>query len=76
MKKVKEPNAIFKWRGKLVKVIGINEGMRAINIEYIDEKDSDLLCPHCGKPVNHQFEIIEQSPLFQESAEPIETLEE
>jgi hypothetical protein len=76
MKKVKQPSAIFKWKGKLVKVVGINPGMKAICMEYLNEEDSSLICPHCGKPVNHQFEEIEESPLFQENAEKITTLED
>ncbi len=75
MKKVNNLSAIFKWKGKLVKVIGVNEGHRSIIMEYIDEKDSDLICGHCGHPVNHHFDVIESSPLFQENAEKIETLE-
>jgi hypothetical protein len=76
MKKVEEPNAIFKCKGKPVKVIGINESHRSIIMEYLDEEDSDIICKNCGNPVNHQFNIIESSPLFQENAKRIETLRE
>ena len=74
MKTIKNPNTILKWQGKLVRVISINEGHRAINMEYIDKNDNPK-CPHCDMPIkNYQFEIIESSPLFQENAEAIETL--
>lgn len=74
MKRVISPSAIFKYNGKLVRVVGINEGQRSILLEYLD-KNNNPECPHCGKPIeDYQFDVIEGCLNFQGGAEPIETL--
>ena len=59
------------WKKQLVKVVFMNPGEKAIGMETLDDKK----CPHCGGSLGkEQFEIIESSPMFQEGAEPIQTL--
>lgn len=61
----------FLWNGKLVKVVGINEGHRSILFQELEP----CKCPHCGGPLeNEQYHVIEGSPLFQENAKPISTI--
>jgi len=64
---------ILKWKGKLVEVRWINEGHKSIGMVSFEDK----LCPHCHKPIGkYEVEHIESSALFQESAEPVKTIEE
>lgn len=59
------------YDGALVKVIAINPGKKAIVMESL----ADELCPHCNKSLGKkQIEIIEDSPLFQDNAKPIQTI--
>lgn len=67
MKKIDKPSVIFKWKGELVKVISIaNE--RSVCFQAVDA----VPCEKCGQI--KQYDIIEMSPLFQENAEPVDTL--
>lgn len=62
---------VLKWKGKLVQVKFLNEGHRAIGMEFLEDEH----CPNCGHNLGKkQFEIIESSLLFQENAEPVETI--
>ena len=61
------PSAILKWKGELVEVIGISEG-KVIHMRPVNEKP----CEHCGKI--KQYDVLENSPLFQENAEAVNTL--
>ena len=56
---------ILYWKGELHKVIGRID-LPAVILENIERK-----CPECGRI---QSTIIEQSPLFQENAEPVKTI--
>lgn len=61
------------FEGKLVKVVSINPGSKSINMETIE----DHLCPHCGESLGKkQIEVIESSPMFQNGAESIRTIDE
>ncbi len=58
------------WKDKLAKIIG-RADVPTVMIEMIE----DDTCPHCGKSTGkHQFSVIPTSPLFQESAKPIQTI--
>ena len=61
----KEPTVVietgdfFLWKGKLVKIVCIES----------------CKCPHCGGDLGkEQFSVIPTSPLFQQNAEPLPTL--
>lgn len=58
----------FLWKGVLVKVVYINEGKRSIGFEAV----VSTVCPTCHQSI--QYDIIEDSPLFQENAKPINTI--
>lgn len=59
------------WRNAPAKIIGTSEGKQVI-IEMLE----DVKCPECGHRIGKdQFSVIISSPLFQESAEPIQTME-
>lgn len=60
--------AIFRYNGELVEVFAINDGRRAVVFKPLNKPP----CPTCGH--DHRIELIESSPLFQDNAEPVETL--
>lgn len=58
------------WEGELCKVIGESNAW-TVHIEKLHPEQ----CPHCnGELGKHQFSVIVASPLFQQSAEPIQTI--
>ena len=58
------------WKGKLAQVVGIADRKSVI----IELKEKNL-CPHCSGDLGfQQIQVIESSPLFQENAEPINTI--
>lgn len=60
------------WNGRLAKIVG-GYDQPSVRIEFVD----DATCPHCGESLGkEQFMMIPTSPLFQESAEPIQTMSE
>ena len=61
---------IFRYRGVLCEVLKINEGHRSLIFKPVGADP----CPTCG--YDHRTELIETSPLFQEDAEPVETVQE
>jgi len=73
-KTVIEPRSIFFYEGKLVEVIGFNEGHKSILMRYIRKEDMPT-CKHCGAPQDISFDVIESSRNFQNGAEPVPTLE-
>lgn len=69
MKKAEISDLLY-WKNSLAKVIGRADRPTLI-IEMIDDKK----CPHCrGSLGREQFSIIPESPLFQENAEPVNTI--
>ena len=69
MKTINNPSALFRWNGRLMKVIGYFEGRgKVIEFQPIDAK----LCEHCGQ--TEHYVQTDGSLLFQESAEPVDTL--
>ena len=72
-KQVTKPAVILRYEGKLVGVIGIlNEKSIAMRYVYNEDKPK---CPCCGFEIEYEFVIIESSRLFQENAEPVNTLD-
>lgn len=67
MKRIESPGAVFRYDGELVRVIALSEG-KAIIFESLEKKP----CPCCNRPF--RFDLLERSPLFQDGAEPVETL--
>lgn len=67
-----ELGQMFLWMGKLTAVTSINPGEKAINFTTKDTGN----CPHCGKPVDENWSVIEGSPMFQQNAEPVKTISE
>jgi hypothetical protein len=60
------------WKGKPAKVI-CQTNERTIIIELLE----DNKCPHCGGILEKdQISIIPTSLLFQENAEPLQTMED
>lgn len=60
----------FLWKGKLAKII-CKSDQPTVGIEMVEPEK----CPHCnGILGHHQFNIIPTSPLFQQDAEPIQTI--
>jgi len=58
------------WKGQLARVL-YETSERTVGIELIDNHK----CPHCqGDLGKKQINIIPTSPLFQENAEPIQTM--
>ena len=69
MKRAKLGN-FLKWNGKLASIIWTTDSP-TVGIEMIENKT----CPHCGGDLGkEQFSMIVESPLFQESAESIESI--
>lgn len=69
MKKAKLGDWLL-WKGKLAKVIS-----RADSPTITIEMHENALCPHCGGDLGkEQHSYIPTSPLFQENAEPIQTI--
>jgi len=68
MKHISKPATILKWKGELVEVVGISEG-RTIHMQSVNAEK----CKLCGSV--KQYDVLENSPLFQENAEPVDTLE-
>lgn len=67
MKQVENPDTILKWRDKLVKVVAIAQG-KTIYMQPLDAEKC-IVCGHA-----EEISALEHSPLFQENAEPVETL--
>jgi hypothetical protein len=58
------------WRKKPAKIIGKSNREQAI-IEMLQNK----CCPHCkGDLGKEQIHVIVSSPMYQEGAEPLETI--
>lgn len=63
-------NSIFYYKNELVQAVGI-----ATDKVIFLRKLSTCLCPHCNKPIEqNDIALVESSPLFQENAKEIETL--
>ena len=69
MKQITKPSTILKWKGELVEVSSIAEG-KTIFMCPLNAKP----CECCGRI--KEYSALENSPLFQECAEKIETLED
>ena len=70
MKRAKLNDYLF-WRGELAQIVGESEGRQVIIQPLEDRK-----CPNCGHNLGkEQIHVIESSPMFQEGAERIETIE-
>lgn len=67
MKQIENPNTILKWKNELVKVVAIGTG-KTIHMQPINAER----CRSCGH--TPEITVLEQSPLFQDNAEPVETL--
>lgn len=63
---------VFLWKGQLVEAKWMNQGHPAIGFVTMET----VRCPHCGE--NHEVaashEVIISSPLFQQNAEPVQTI--
>ena len=59
---------IFKFKGEIVEVQWINPGRRAIGMVPVNAVE----CPCCGEIKS--WEVIEESEVFQEGAEAVQTL--
>lgn len=60
------------WKGKPAKVIGETD-RRQVIIELLE----DARCPHCGESLGKdQIHVIVGSPLFQNGAKPMKTIQE
>ena len=69
-----ESGMIFEFQGQLVQCIGIID-LRALCLIQIREEDFPK-CPGCGhRQGPEHFAIIESSPLFQEGAKPVKTIQ-
>lgn len=67
-------NDLLHWGDKsnLFKVIGIID-----RPSVIIQNTTESICPHCqGKLDKESFAVIPESPLFQEMASPVQTLDE
>lgn len=73
MKKIIKPSTVLYFRGKLVEVVGISVG-KVIHMEVLSDADKNK-CPHCHAPIKTEWSFIEDSPFFQDEAEPVTTLE-
>ena len=72
MKKVKNPQTLLYWKGALVEVVGIGEG-KTIHMRYVRGVKSEE-CKACGQV--EDIAVLEHSNLFQDNAEPVETVSE
>jgi hypothetical protein len=70
--KTAELGDYFLWKGQLVKVGWINRGSKSIGFKFKRE----IHCPECGHLhlVDDSADVIEDSPLFQENAQPITSI--
>lgn len=60
------------WKGEPAKIV-----CRADEPTYTIELLEEKTCTNCGKKLGkHQFSVIPASPLFQNNAEPIQTLKD
>lgn len=60
----------FEWEGQIVECKWITGNARAIG--FTVKKP----CPHCGELLEQSMNVIESSPLFQNTANPIQTIQE
>lgn len=63
-------NDVFLWEGELVEVFAVSENERVVVFKPTGKEP----CPECGH--DHRSGVIESSPLFQERAKPVATLED
>lgn len=69
MKTIKLGDFIF-WKGKLAKAVTMCD-LPQVGLEMQEENK----CPHClGTLKKEHIQVVIQSPLFQENAEPIPTI--
>lgn len=68
MKHVTQPGALVLYDGELTRVVGIATG-RTLTLEYVEHS----ACHACGEA--RRVHVLEDSPLFQEKAEPVPTVE-
>jgi len=66
-KKITELGALLRWRGELMEVVSWTDG----RVIYMTPVGAER-CKHCGEL--KEVAVVEASPLFQENAEPVETL--
>jgi len=58
------------WEGQLAKVV-YETSQKTVGIEFIN----DCRCPHCnGNLGKKQIDVIPTSALFQENAQPLQTM--
>ena len=68
--KIPKLGDFFLWKGKLAKIVCMAKEPTVV-IETIES----CKCPHCGGDLGkEQFSVIPTSPLFQQNAEPLPTL--
>lgn len=66
MKTIKNPSAIFRYKGKICEVTGIATD------KVIFFRELGKRCRYCGK--TKDYAEVESSPNFQENAEAVNTL--
>ena len=65
---------IFKYKNKLVEEVGSTSGVKVIYFKYLKDEDKDK-CPHCGKPIDKELNIVENCLNYQSEVKPVETVE-
>ena len=59
------------WKGVPAKIVYSNEGHRSVGIEILE----NTKCPNCGEDLGKkQIDVIVSSPMYQENAEPMQTI--
>lgn len=71
MKKAKLGDFLL-WNCKPAQIVAVADRPTVV-INMLEERK----CPHCQEPVGKdQFSVIVESPLFQENAQKVQTIEE
>lgn len=64
---------ILKYKGKLVEEVGRVTGEKVIFLRYI--RPEDMPKCSCGKPINSEIDIVEDSLNWKQEIEGVESLE-
>ncbi len=61
-----ELGMVVRYKGQVAEVVGIGDG-RSVMFRYVGEEP----CPTCGRS---SFSLLEESHLFQDGVQPVETI--
>ena len=64
---------ILKYKGFLIEETGYGTGT-TVFFKYLKDEDKEK-CPHCNKPLNTEFNIMKDSPNWDNDITKVDTLD-